>query len=74
MEETHRRSLETDNDDPLPVDNEHLSLVLLISSVSNLDRFYEYSHEDLGVRPAGSWSLALLAKSKLVSENALDPR
>ncbi|KAK1413720.1 hypothetical protein QVD17_35498 [Tagetes erecta] len=72
MEETHRWSLETDNDDTLPVEKEHLSLVLLVSSVSNPDLFDEYSHKDLGVRPAGSWSLALLAKSKLVSENALD--
>ncbi|KAI7728960.1 hypothetical protein M8C21_020056, partial [Ambrosia artemisiifolia] len=73
MEETQRWSLETDSHNSLPVNGEDLSLVLFVSSVSNFDIFDEYPHKDLEVCPAGSWSLALLAKNKLVSENALDP-
>ncbi|KAJ0449622.1 putative chromatin remodeling & transcription regulator FYR family [Helianthus annuus] len=73
MEETQRWSLETDNHDSLPVNEEDLSVVLLVSFVSDFDLFDEYSRKDSGVSPAGSWSLALLAKNKLVSENALDP-
>ncbi|KAI3731524.1 hypothetical protein L1987_62712 [Smallanthus sonchifolius] len=73
MEETQTWSLETNNHDSLPVNEEHLSLVLLVSSISNLDLVDEYSYKDLGVSPARSWSLALLAKNRVVSENALDP-
>lgn len=72
MGETQRWSLETNNQVPLPINEEHLSLVLLVSSISNLDLHDEY--KDSGVGPVGSWSLALLAKGKLVSENTLDSR
>ncbi|KAD7116534.1 hypothetical protein E3N88_03802 [Mikania micrantha] len=73
MEETQRWSLETDNHNCFPVNEEHLSLVLLVSSVSNLEFADEYSYKDSRAGSAGSWSLALLAKNKVVSENALDP-
>ncbi|KAI3720171.1 hypothetical protein L6452_21084 [Arctium lappa] len=73
MGETQMWSLERDNNASLPVEEEDLSLVLLVSSVSNLDRNDEHSYKDSGVNPVGCWSLALLAKSKLMSEIALDP-
>nr|XP_043625934.1 uncharacterized protein LOC122597400 [Erigeron canadensis] len=72
MEETQRWSMKTDCHSSLPI-NEDLSLVLLISSVSNVDLHNDYLYKDSGVTPAGSWSLALLAKGKLVQENSLDP-
>ncbi|XP_076947215.1 uncharacterized protein LOC143619080 [Bidens hawaiensis] len=73
MEETQRWCLEPDNHDSVPVNEGRLSLVLLVSSASSHDPFDEYSHQDLGVGPAGSWRLALLAKNKLVAEKPLDP-
>ncbi|KAL8230010.1 hypothetical protein R6Q57_014910 [Mikania cordata] len=73
MEETQRWSLETDNHNCFPVNEDHLSLVLLVSSVLNLDFADESSYKDSRAGSAGSWSLALLAKNKVVSENALDP-
>nr|GEU39402.1 putative FY-rich, FY-rich, WD40/YVTN repeat-like-containing domain protein [Tanacetum cinerariifolium] len=73
MEETQKWSLETNNHASFPVKEDDLSLVLLMPSVSNLDLLDKDPYEDSGVSPVGCWSLALLAKSKLVSENALDP-
>ncbi|KAK9074569.1 hypothetical protein SSX86_007167 [Deinandra increscens subsp. villosa] len=73
MKETQRWSLETDKHDSLPINEEHLSLVVLVASVPNLDPVDKYSFKDLGVSSAGSWSLTLLAKNKVISENALDP-
>ncbi|KVH97689.1 hypothetical protein Ccrd_000190 [Cynara cardunculus var. scolymus] len=73
MGETQMWSLERDNNASLPVEEEDLSLVLLVSSVSNLDLNDKHSYKDSGVGPVGCWSLALLAKSKLMSEIALDP-
>ncbi|KAI3763700.1 hypothetical protein L2E82_13694 [Cichorium intybus] len=59
MEETTQLwSLQTDN-------HEDMSLVLLVSS-HDLDN--EHSYKD-----SGCWSLALLAKNKLILLNALDP-
>ncbi|KAJ9563742.1 hypothetical protein OSB04_008902 [Centaurea solstitialis] len=73
MGETQTWSLERDNKASVPVEEEDLSLVLLVSSVSNLDLKDERSNKDSGVSPVGCWSLALLAKSKMLSEIALDP-
>ena len=74
MGETQMLSLERDNNASVPLEEEDLSLVLLISSVSNIDLKDKHSHKDSGVSPVGCWSLALLAKNKLMSEIALDPR
>ncbi|GKE86823.1 hypothetical protein Tco_1560565, partial [Tanacetum coccineum] len=73
MEETQKWSLETNNHASFPVKEDDLSLVLLMPSVSNLDLLDKDPYKDSGVSPVGCWSLALLAKSKLVSKNALDP-
>ncbi|XP_071739268.1 uncharacterized protein [Rutidosis leptorrhynchoides] len=72
MEETQRWSLEADKHGSVPVNEEDLSLVLF-ASVSNHDHHDEYMYKDSGVTSGGCWSLALLAKSKMVSENTLDP-
>ena len=74
IEETQRWSLDTDNHASFPAKEDDLSLVLLMPSVLNLDLRNGHPYKDSGVSPVGCWSLALLAKSKLVSENALDPR
>ncbi|PWA72806.1 hypothetical protein CTI12_AA266830 [Artemisia annua] len=73
IEETQRWSLDTENHASFPVKEDNLSLLLLMPSVLNLDLRNGHPYKDSGVSPVGCWSLTLLAKSKLVSENALDP-
>ncbi|XP_052626125.1 uncharacterized protein LOC111915815 isoform X2 [Lactuca sativa] len=60
-----KKQEETQTDDH---DNEDLSLVLLVSSVSN-----QHLNDEKALKDCRCWSLALLAKNKLILLNALDP-